>query len=1009
MSGKAGVPAMLLAGWLASGAGLWADGPGPAEAVPHANYLVRNWSTVDGLPDTTVRAILQGRDGYLWVGTAGGLSRFDGIRFRNFTVANSPGLASDNLVHLMEDREGRIWVSSTHGVSVLEGETLRQVTPEEGVPVGSTGTVLQDGTGAIWLESEQGIYRRVGDRFEKVPAEGAIPDIKVDATGRVWAGGVRGLQRWDGERFVVIPNTPSSDTIAVEPGGAVWMLRFPNQLRRWNEGRVEEMPSPGNEWFQALAVLPGGDVWLGARVGSRVVRYRGRVRHQLDADDGLHGARPVCFHQDQAGNLWIGSNRGGLFRLREPRLQLFRTGIDLPSGGAVGVTMDGSGRVHLAMMGAGLLGFDGERFHPLQTGDPRSPLFLITSIIPMGDQGLWVGTQFGGLRRWNGRLENEPKLEGGGTRVLLQDKSGRVWRGTPASGLQCLEDGRVRHYGTTSGLGSDAITALAEAVDGSLWVGTEKGLNHISGGRVNRFGVRDGLGHEWIRALCVDRQGTLWVGTAGGGLSVWKEGRFVTLGAEQGLPHGRVDVILDDHLGHLWVGTPSGLVRLSIDDLRLFVQGRTRRVHGTIFGAEDGLPVPQFGTGHHPAATMDRKGNLWFCSDSGVVRLDPGNLPPPAPAPVVHVEEVWIDGHRAGAGGRTGFATVPASGERVEIIYTGLEFSAPERIRFRYRLEGYDEDWVDARDQRVARYSKLKPGEYRFRIEAANNDGAWSASPRAFLLRVEPAFWQTLWFQGGTGLCLVAGCVLLVWARISAIERRRAAEESFTQQLIQSQEQERSRIADELHDSLGHGLLVIKNRASLALGNASDPDRLTRELREVSALAMEAIREVRSIARNLRPFQLDELGLTKSITAIVRNLADASSIEFHVSLDQVDAALEPEARINFYRIVQECLNNVVKHSQARSATVGLRWSEHSLRLTVTDDGCGFRPPAPGLLATAGFGLGTIAQRARTLGGDVLFDSEPGRGTRVIVEVRAATARPTGLASSHTQTFRKNPG
>ncbi len=977
-----------------------------ADRTPHAEYLIRNWSTVDGLPDTTVRAITQDRHGYLWVGTAGGIARFDGIRFRSFTTGNTPALVSDNIYDLAEDAFGRIWFATSHGLAVREQDDFRWYDSPDGPGSNPVFGVAVDGSSQVWVQFRDGLLRHDGTRFQTVPADPSVTQLIVDPSGQIWAGGPKGVERWNGTAFVPVPGTVAVDSMTVDGTGKVWMLRFPNDLSVLESGKVRSMPSPGPGWFQALSALPSGDVWVGARVGNESVRYRNGSRHRVDATDGLHGARPVCFFEDRAGNLWIGANRGGLFRLREPRLKLYRTGTDLPPGAVMSVAADPAGTLHVGIMGAGLLAFDGNRFQPVSVGDPRSPLFLATSVIAAREGGVWTGTQFGGLRRWTDQGLSGPMGRSVGTRALLNDRTGRLWRGSFASGLDCHEAGGIRTFTRTNGLSSDSITALAEAADGSIWAGTEKGLNHLVDGKVTRFGTADGLGHEWVRSLCVDARGMLWVGTAGGGLSAWKDGHFITLGVSHGLPNGRIDLILDDGQNNLWVGTPSGLTRFPLADLQQFVLGQGRTVHGTTFGAEDGLPVPQFGTGFHPAAMTGADGKLWFCSDSGIVMIDPSRLRDPAPAPKVHIEEVWIDGTRLPAVVPRQGVDLPPGTERLEIVYTGLELSAPDRVRFRYRLEPYDPEWVDAQDQRSARYSKLKPGTYQFRVDAANNDGTWSAPVDGLRILVQPDFWQTPWFRGGLGAGGLALAFLVLRMRVRTHARRRDVEESFTRQLIESQEHERSRIADELHDSLGHGLLVIKNRASLAVGQPADPTRLVQHLREISTMATEAIREVRAIARNLRPFQLDELGLTKSIAAVIRNLADSSDIEFHVSLDPVDDALAPDARINFYRIVQECLNNVVKHSQARSATVGLRWNEHSLRLTVSDDGCGFRTPEPTLLAAAGFGLGNIAQRARTLGGQATFESEPGRGTRVTVEVRTVVARPTTLTSSHTQTFRK---
>jgi len=977
-----------------------------ADRPPHAEYLVRNWSTVDGLPDTTVRAITQDQDGFLWVGTAGGIARFDGIRFRSFTTGNTPALVSDNIYDLAEDGSGRLWVATSHGLAVHEHDEFRWYDTVDGPGRSPVFGVVADGSGQVWVQTRDGLLRHDGTGFNSVPLHSSVLQFSIDPSGQVWAGGPGGVERWNGSAFEPVPGTAALDSMTVDRIGRIWMLRFPNDLSVLEGGKVRPVESPGPGWFQALSALPSGDVWVGARVGSESVRYRNGTVQRVDATDGLHGARPICFFEDRGGNLWIGANRGGLFRLREPRLKLYRTGTDLPPGAVLSVGADAAGIIHVGTMGAGLLAFDGTRFKPLSIGDPRSPLFLATSVIGARQGGVWTGTQFGGLRRWTDEGLSGSMGRPVGTRVLMNDHSKHLWRGTFASGLDCHEAEGIRTYTTTNGLSSDSITALVEGSDGSIWVGTEKGLNRILESKITRLGAADGLGHDWVRSLCVDSGGMLWVGTAGGGLSAWKEGRFVTLGVNHGLPNGRVDLILDDRQNNLWIGTPSGLTRLSLADLRQFVLGGARVVHGTTFGAEDGLPVPQFGTGFHPAALADADGKLWFCSDSGVVLIDPARLRDPAPAPKVHIEEVWADGSPLPFKAVGEGVVLPPGTERLEIVFTGLELSAPDRVRFRYRLAPYDADWVDGRSHRSARYPRLRPGTYRFRVDAANNDGAWSAPVDGLTVIVKPEVWQTPWFRGGIAATGIACTFLLYRVRSRTHAQRRAVEESFTRQLIESQELERSRIADELHDSLGHGLLVIKNRASLAVGQPPDPTRLVAHLREVSTMATEAIREVRSIARNLRPFQLDELGLTKSIAAAIRNLADSSDIEFHVSMDPVDEALAPDARINFYRIVQECLNNVVKHSQARSATVGLRWNDQSLRLTVSDDGCGFSPPEPSLLAAAGFGLGNIAQRARTLGGHATFESEPGRGTRVTVEVRTVVARPTALPPSHTQSFRK---
>jgi signal transduction histidine kinase len=307
-------------------------------------------------------------------------------------------------------------------------------------------------------------------------------------------------------------------------------------------------------------------------------------------------------------------------------------------------------------------------------------------------------------------------------------------------------------------------------------------------------------------------------------------------------------------------------------------------------------------------------------------------------------------------------------------------------VRFRYQLKGYDRDWVEAGRTRSVNYSQVRPGRYEFIVRAANNDGLWNETKDRLALFFEPAFWQTTWFRGLlVVLFLGSGSVLYLW-RVRHLERRRAAQEAFSRKLIFSQEQERKRIAAELHDSLGQNLLVIKNRAALALTQKDQPEKMSAQMTEVSAMASNAIREVREIAQNLRPFQLDELGLTKSITAMVRKLADSSPIEFKTELDDIDRALPPEFEINFYRVLQECMNNIVKHSQATTASITLRRTDRNIHLTVTDNGRGFRPEKVMTGNAHGFGLNNIAERARTMRGEITFISHPGGGTSVEVVV-----------------------
>jgi len=467
----------------------------------------------------------------------------------------------------------------------------------------------------------------------------------------------------------------------------------------------------------------------------------------------------------------------------------------------------------------------------------------------------------------------------------------------------------------------------------------------------------------------------------------WIGSNFVTLTTKAGLVHDAVEQIIEDDLRHLWLGTRLGLVRVAISQLHDFIEGKLQVITSTLIGQDEGLLRPNFWTEYQPACAKASDGRLWFCTGSGIAIVDPRQFHGDAIAPRLHIQEISIDGrvHPLVSEGNQAMEIPPGS-ERVEVRYSAISSSEPAQVRFRHQLIGYDRDWREAGRARVASYSYLPPGTYQFQVIGVNNDAVWSKSAATVSLRVIPSFWQTSLFRGAVVL-IVTGILFAAYrARIAQIERRRAAQEAFSRQLIESQEQERHRISRELHDSLGQNLLVIKNRAALALKQPNDPAKMSEHVAEVSSMASLAIREVREIAHNLRPFQIDELGLTEAITSMVRKMGDSSSIVFESDLADIDNALSPQDQINFFRIAQECLNNVVKHSNANKSRVSILRELRRLRLIVEDDGRGLASGNSANLTGGSFGLKNIKERAYTLGGNVLVQSSPRQGTRIEVEI-----------------------
>ncbi len=951
-------------------------------------YLVRNWTTVDGVPHNTVRSVIQSRDGYLWIGTANGLARFDGVRFTTFDSANTPELINDDIFSLYEGRDGTLWVRTRRGLARrTEGrfEFLPRTNTFSTVPFGS---FAEDTAGALWILGMETIGRWNGRSLEtvEIPPDGPerIMYMRAATDDGLWLAARNGLWHYRDRGAKRIVESPVPGLLAVGAGGQLWGLVAGRRLFTLRDGawvQVTEL----TDICATLFAARNGDVWAGADSRNAAFRWRNGKLSTISSAQGLEGVRVVGFEEDQDGNIWIGMNAGGLYRLRERRVRIVgrEEGFEVPNASSIVEQPDGS--MLVSVMGSKLHSVTDAGAEPVPFQQAGPPLEHLTAMAPAREGGVWVGTFRGELSRVvDGRVV-ERVGSSSGTRSLLVDREARLWRGTLNAGVEVLEQGNTTRYRTNEGLSFNNVYCLAQDRDGAVWVGTEQGLNRIHNGRITVFGPTNGLGQLFVSTLCVDSRGTLWAGTLGGGLSGWTGTRFVTLTTREGLAHDAVDQLIEDDLRHLWLGTRAGLMRISVEQLHEFIAGKIRVVTGTLVGRDEGLERANLWTEYQPASAKSRDGRLWFCTGSGVAVLDPRRFEKPGVAPLVHIEEVSVDGVRRFVEPRLEpVIVVPPGAERVEIRYTGISPSEPAEARFRYRLEGYDREWVEARRQRVAGYSHLPPGQYQFRVKAVNNDGVWNETGAGITFDVRPQFWQTRWFRGAMAGAMAAALYGVFRLRLRQVESRRAAQEAFSRQLIASQEQERQRIAAELHDSLGQNLLVIKNRAALALAQQDRPEKMAAQVQEVSAMASAAVREVRDIAQNLRPFQIDELGITKSITAMARQLGDASNIEFVAELENIDGALPPEFEINFYRIAQECLNNVVKHSKARRAVIRLRRRGDALLFTVKDDGRGLTR-ADGAAPT-GLGTRNIVERAHPMGGNVKIDSAPGQGVSVELEV-----------------------
>ncbi len=568
---------------------------------------------------------------------------------------------------------------------------------------------------------------------------------------------------------------------------------------------------------------------------------------------------------------------------------------------------------------------------------------------------------------------------------IYQTAEGAMWFAT-GKGLFKYENGNVSRFTIENGLPSSDVKKILRAAHGNLWFGTVGGLAGFDGKRFEVFTEKDGLPGNHVRTIYEDAGGLLWIGTYDSGLAVFRDGKFTKITAGNGLFSNGVFAILPDEHGNFWMSSNQGIYRVSRQQLIDFADGKISSVVSTAFGKSDGMLSVEANGGRQPAGIKASDGRLWFPTQDGVAIVNPeavafNPLPPPVVIETVKIENQLLDNFQ------TAIEIQPGQ-ENLEIVYTGLSFIKPEQIRFRYKLEGLDKDWTDVGERRTAYFPYLPPGKYTFRVIAANSDSVWNEQGAAIEIVVQPPFYRTAWFIALTILSLTVIGFALYKRRVSELKRKQAAQEEFSRRLINAHEAERSRVAAELHDSIGQTLAMIKNRAVFGSQTTENLTEAREQLNAITAQTTQAISEVREISYNLRPYLLENLGLTRAIKSLVGKIEEFHLLKIESRIDDVDDLFAPEAEMSVYRIVQESLNNVAKHAEADEAALTIEKAGEIITIKTGDDGCGFDKNAQPKTdsGSGGFGLLGIAERVRMLGGSLDVQTAVGKGTKLTIRI-----------------------
>ena len=1014
----------------------------PSKAV--TQYIQTNWTVDTGLPQTSVSSIAQTQDGYLWLGTQLGLARFDGGHFAVFDRRNTKNLASNYIQRVLAARDGSLWIATDSGLTRLRNGVFRTFTTNDGLSGYSVMALAESRDGSLWVGTNKGLDRLWSGGAATIrgyTTRDGLPDDKInvlteDRDETLWIGTDAGLTRFDGSKFTTYTKRNGL------PGDSV----------------------------TALALAPDGALWVGLSRGGLALVDKGKVTVRPTR---LPGTAIISLLNDRDGNLWIGFDRQGLGRLRDGKLDLYSTGQGLPGLDCTALYEDREANLWIGLFDAGLVQLRNSKF--LNFGKPEGLSAALTwSVVAARDGSVWAGTDSGGLNHLTGgnkggkvrvyaANDGLPKgavhalLEGrdgniwsgfsGGTlarlkqgRVtvyhdllaatnavdaLLEDRAGNLWVGTFGSGIARFRNGRFEHYTTSS-----QVRALVEAPDGAIWIGTDgDGLSRLQNGESITYTTKNGLLGDHVMCVYVDPEGTVWVGTSPGGLNRIKDGHVTSYSVDQGLFDVTVGTILEDDSGYLWMTSDSGIFRVRKQELDDYAKGLVRSVHSLSYGTADGLRTWEMDYGVTGSGSKGKDGWLWFPNMAGLAAINPNDIGRNSQPPPVQIEHLLFDTERVPA--KNGLRLGPGFGN-LEIHFSVPSFVAPAGMQVRFRLEGFDREWIDAGRRRAAYYTNLPPGSYRFRVQAANSDGVWNYVGATLSFELRPHFYQTAWFYTLCGLALVCcgwGIYQLrvrylvrhnqeleakVAHRTVELARRTTQLESVNERLLKATEaaDAANRSKSEFLANMSHEIRTPINGILGMTELALDTD-LTSEQREYLGMAKTSADALLNIINDILDYSKIEAG-KMDLDPISFRLRESLSVTLKpLAVRAYDKGLEltcevsPEVPVEIVadpgrlrQVIINLVGNAIKFTER--GEIGLEVAvdardedQLQLRFSVRDTGIGITTEKQRTIFDAftqadisttrrfgGTGLGlTISSRlVGMMGGRIWVESQPGQGS-----------------------------
>jgi signal transduction histidine kinase/ligand-binding sensor domain-containing protein len=992
-----------------------------------SQYAHTSWKVREGFAKGQIGWITQTPDGYLWLGTEFGLLRFDGVRVVQWQPPSGERLPSNWIGPLLVAHDGTLWIGTLKGLASWKEGKLTQYREVAGAYILS---IVEARDRTIWLavsEASKGRLCAIRDGKVECYGEGmfgnAVVAIYQDHNGILWATSQAGLWRWapGPQKQYAFPHGVIEANSLIEDDAGALLLATNGGLKQFAAGKIENYPLPGisgqfrpSRFFRCS----DGSLWIGTGQGLLHL-HQGRV-DRFSAVDGLSGDSAGGIFEDREGNVWVGTT-DGLDRFREYAIPTTSRNQGLPNsyvgsvqatpdGGIWIDTPDGLNRWANARMtvyrGRPALGqnrhTDETKVGGVGTHIANSGLAGTTLSLGLDDAGrLWVSTGDGVFYFERNRFVRVQGIPGYALSIT-GDGHGKVWTLHNKEGVFCWSpNAPTRHISWSQFAQKIPRTMLPDREPGSLWLGFfNGGLVYLKDGKIVRsYGAADGLGGR-VNHLRFGPNGGLWVSTEGG-LSRIKDGHIATMTPKNGLPCDEVHWSMEDEDHAAWLYMPCGLVRIARSELDTWINDPTHVLKTTVFDNSDGVRSVGIYGNYGPRVTKSPDGRIWFVPGDGVSVIDPRHMPFNKLPPPVHIEQIVAD-HTVSSEERK--LPLPARIHDLQIDYTALSFVAPEKVLFRYKLEGWDHDWQDVGTRRQAFYSNLAPRDYTFRVMACNNSGVWNEAGTSLNFFVAPAFYQTWWFRS---VCVVAFLGLLIalyQLRVSQLSR-------LFNMRLEGRVAERTRIARELHDTLlqsFQGALLKFNAVTYML---VDRPEVQKTLESAIDQARQSITEGRDTVQGMRSSTLVGNDLARALGMLGEDLAGENSNgkapEFCVQVNGTTRDLAPIVRDEVCRIASEALRNAFQHAHARRIEVEIHYDRRRFRLRVRDDGKGIDPKVLDAGARAGhYGLPGMHERAKLVGGKLAVWSELDSGTETELTIPASIAYAKSVAARWPKVWRK---